>query len=172
MVYVHFTCWELFFIYLKHLPAKLYFPTNTHLGRKYPFSLCWGKRTFYCEKHISDKTSITKDIRHSCICLLHMLSLTRLFFTIHFYFTMQCLWAWISRTETVGVTFSQYSPACKKEPADSHPNFCSWANDTFFCQHAQDQYVILMRTHFAVPALNTMSEKNNFNFLLYNLPHD
>ena len=122
MVYVHFTCWELFFIYLKHLPAKLYFPTNTHLGRKYPFSLCWGKRTFYCEKHISDKTSITKDIRHSCICLLHMLSLTRLFFTIHFYFTMQCLWAWISRTETVGVTFSQYSPACKKEPADSHPN--------------------------------------------------
>ena len=26
------------------------------------------------------------------------------------------------RTETVGVTFSQYSPACKKEPADSHPN--------------------------------------------------
>ena len=29
------------------------------------------------------------------------------------------------RTETVGVTFSQYSPACKKEPADSHPNFYS-----------------------------------------------
>ena len=29
-----------FFLYLKHLPAKLYFPANTHLGRKYLFSLC------------------------------------------------------------------------------------------------------------------------------------
>ena len=154
-------------------------PANIHLGRNYPFSVCWGKHTFHCEKHISDKTSITKDIRHCCIfllfflCLLHMLSLTFLFFiVIHFYFTMQFLWAWISRTETVGVTFSQYSPACEKEPADSHPNFCSWANGTFFCQHAQDQYVILMRTHFAVPALNTMSEKNNFNFLLQDLLPD
>ena len=107
------------------------------------------------------------------IRLLHTLSLTFLFFiVIHFYFTMQFLWAWISRTETVGVTFSQYSPACEKEPADSHPNFCSWANGTFLCQHEQDQYVILMRTHFAVPALNTMSEKNNFNFLLQDLLPD
>ena len=30
------------------------------------------------------------------ICLLHMLSLTFLFFIIHFYFSMQFLWAWIS----------------------------------------------------------------------------
>ena len=29
-----------FFLYFKHLPAKLYFPANTHFGRKYPFSLC------------------------------------------------------------------------------------------------------------------------------------
>ena len=70
MVYVHFTCQELFFLYFKHLMAKLYFAANTHLGRKYPFSHFWGKRTFHCEKHISDKTSITKDIRHSCIFLL------------------------------------------------------------------------------------------------------
>ena len=41
MVYVHFTYSELvFFLYLKHLPVKLYFPANTHLGRKYLFSLC------------------------------------------------------------------------------------------------------------------------------------
>ena len=106
------------------------------------------------------------------ICLLHTLSLTFFFFIIHFYFTMQFLWAWISRTETVRVTFSQYSPACKKEPADSHPNFCSWANGAFFCPHAQDQCVILKRTHFAVPPLNTLSDKNDFNFLLYNLLHD
>ena len=34
----------------------------------------------------------------------------------------------------------------------------------FFCQHAQDQCVTLKRTHFAVPPLNTLSDKNNFNF--------
>ena len=86
MVYVHFTYSELFFLCLKHLPAKLYFPANTHLGRKYLFSLCWGKRTFYCEKHISDKTSITKDIRHYCIFLL---------FTSYVYKT-RCHWHFYS----------------------------------------------------------------------------
>ena len=99
------------------------------------------------------------------ICLLHMLSLTFLFFIIHFYFSMQFLWAWISHgTEPVGVTFSQYSPASKKEPADSRPNFYSWANGAFFCQHTKDQCVILKQTHFVVATLNTLSDKSNVNF--------
>ena len=59
-----------FFLYFKHLQAKLYFAANTHLGRKYPFSLFRGKRTFHCEKHISGKTSITNYIPHTCIFLL------------------------------------------------------------------------------------------------------
>ena len=143
----------------------------TRLRYKYPFALRWEKRTFHCEKHISDKTSITNDIPQSCIfllfisCLLHMLSLTFLFFIIHFYFSMQFLWAWISHgTEPVGVTFSQYSPASKKEPADSRPNFYSWANGAFFCQHTKDQCVILKQTHFVVATLNTLSDKSNVNF--------
>ena len=37
------------------------------------------------------------------------------------------------------------------------------------CQHAQDQCVILKQTQFTVPTLNTLSCKNNFNFLPYNL---
>ena len=83
MVYVHFTCQELvFFLYFKHLPAKLYFAANTHLGRKYPFSLFWGKRTFHCETHILDKTSITNYIPHTCIFLL---------FTSYVYYTC-CHW--------------------------------------------------------------------------------
>ena len=85
---------------------------------------------------------------------------------------MQFLWAWISRTETVGVTFLQNSPAYKKKSKDCHPNFYYWANGAFFCQYAQDQFVILKRTHLAVPSLNTLSDKNNLNFLLYNLLHD
>ena len=42
----------------------------TRLRYKYPFALRWEKRTFHCEKHISDKTSITNDIPQSCIFLL------------------------------------------------------------------------------------------------------
>ena len=75
-----------FFIYLKHLPAKLYLPANIHLGRNYPFFVCWGKHTFHCEKHISDKTSITKDIRHCCIFLL---------FISYVYYT-RCHWHFYS----------------------------------------------------------------------------
>ena len=36
---------------------------------------------------------------------------------------MQFLWTWISRTETVGVTFLQNSPAYKKKSEDCHPTF-------------------------------------------------
>ena len=178
MVYVHFTCWELFFIYLKHLPAKLYFPTNTHLGRKYPFSLCWGKRTFYCEKHISDKTSITKDIRQSCIFLLFFLYV---YYTCCHWHVYSLLFIFILLCNFYGhelVVLRQWGLRFHNIHLRAKRNLriaiqtCSWAYGTFFCQHARDQCVILKRTHFAVPALNTVSEKNNFNFLLYNLPHD
>ena len=125
IVYVHFTCWELFFRYFKHLPAKLYFAANTYLGRKYPFSLCWGKRTFHCQKHISDKTSTTKDIPHSCIfflfisyvyytcCHLHFYSLLFIFILLSNF-----LREWISRTETVGYVFAIFT-CVQKEPPDS-----------------------------------------------------
>ena len=66
------------------------------------------------------------------------------------------------RTETVGVTFSQYSPACKKEFADSHPNFYSWA--------ANDH--ISEANEFCSATTKHSVRKNNFNFLLYNLLHD
>ena len=78
----------------------------------------------------------------------------------------------ISRTETVGITFSQYSPAYKKNPRLGVQISIIEQMSLFFCQHAQDQCVILKRTHFAVPPLNTLSDKNNFNFLAYNLLHD
>ena len=39
----------------------------------------------------------------------------------------------------------------------------------FFCQHAQNQCDIVKRTHFAVPTPDTVSDKNNFKSLLYNL---
>ena len=66
------------------------------------------------------------------------------------------------RTETVGVTFSQYSPACKKEFADSHPNFYSWAAN----EHISEA------NEFCSATTKHSVRKNNFNFLLYNLLHD
>ena len=42
----------------------------------------------------------------------------------------------------------------------------------FFCQHAQDQCVLLKRTQFEVAPLNTLLYKNNFTFSPYNLVYD
>ena len=60
--------------------------------------------------------------------LLHTLSLTFLLI----FFNMQFLGAWISSPKIVGVTFfAIFTSACKKEPAESRPNFYSWANGAF-----------------------------------------
>ena len=53
--------------------------------------------------------------------------------------------------DVLGITFSQYSPAYKKKCKE----FIIGAS--FFRQHAQDQCVVLKRTHFAVPPLRHMS---------------
>ena len=159
--------------------AKLYFAANTHLGRKYPFSLFWGKRTFHCEKHISDKTSITNYIPHTCIFLLfisyvyytcshsHFNSLLFIFILLRNFYEhgLVVLRQWGLRLRNIHLR-------AKKEPADSRANFYSWANGAFFLPTC----VILKRTHFschfAVPALNRLSHKNNFHFLLHNFLHD
>ena len=143
MVYVHFTCQELFFLYFKHLTAKLYFAANTHLGRKYPFSLFWGKRTFHCEKHIPDKTSITDYIPYTCILLLfisyvyytrshwHFNSLLFIFILLRNFYEhgLVVLRQW-------GLRFRNIHLRAKKEPAGSRTNYYSWANGAFFCQDA------------------------------------
>ena len=156
MVYVHFTCWELFFIYLKHLPAKLYFPTNTHLGRKYPFSLCWGKRTFYCEKHISDKTSITKDIRHSCIFLLFFLYV---FYTCCHWHVYSLLFIFILLCNFYGhelVVLRQWGLRFHNIHLRAKRNLLI-AIQTFIPERQMSKF--LKRTNFAVPPPNTVSEK-------------
>ena len=154
-------------------------PANIHLGRNYPFSVCWGKHTFHCEKHISDKTSITKDIRHCCIFLLFI---SYVYYTrCHWHFYSSLLFIFILLCNFYGhglVVLRQWGLRFHNIHLRTKRNLqiaiqtCSWANGTIFCQHAQDQCVILKRTHFALPALNTVSEKNSFNFLLYNLLHD
>ena len=149
MVYVHFTCWELFFfVHIQLSTYRLNFtsPQIAILGSKYPFSLCWGKRTF----PFADQENIFQTKHRSpwifpiaSFPWQHTFVIDIFAFVIHFYFTMQLLRAWISRTETVGITFSQHSPADKKKSKDCRSNF------------AQDQCVILKRTHFAVPPLKT-----------------
>ena len=88
------------------------------LGSKYPFSLCWGKRTFHRVK----KRSFRQNIDHIGYSF-PFVYLIRLLHTLHwhfysllfiFYFTVQLLWAWTSRTETVMIPFLRYPPAYKK----------------------------------------------------------
>ena len=114
-----------FLSYFKHLPAKLYFAAVPILGCKYPFSLCWGKRTFHHRKDIFQTkhrshriSSIASFPFVYLIHLLHRLSLAFLFSIIHFYFILLrnfYWWAWISLTKIVEITFSQYSLAYKKK---------------------------------------------------------
>ena len=82
---------------------------------------------------------------------------------------MQFLWAWISSPETVGVTFSQYSPVrAKRNLRKAVLSKCrfflrAWAGSV---RHSEANAFCSATTQ------NTMSDKNNFNFLLYSLLHD
>ena len=165
MVYVHFTCWELFFIYLKHLPAKLYFPTNTHFPFVEENVLFIAKNIFQTKRRSQRIFAIAVYVYYTC-CHWHVYSLLFIFILLcNFYgHELVVLRQW-------GLRFHNIHLRAKRNLRIAIQT-CSWAYGTFFCQHARDQCVILKRTHFAVPALNTVSEKNNFNFLLYNLPHD
>ena len=138
MVYVHFTCQELFFYILSILWLNFtsqqipIWVANTH----FPFF-------FHCEKHISDKTSITNYIPHTCIFLLfisyvyytcshwHFNSLLFIFILLRNFHDhgLVVLRQW-------GLRFRNIHMRAKKEPADSRANFYSWANGAFFCQHA------------------------------------
>ena len=44
-----------FFLYLRYLPAKLYFPANNHLGRKYPFPFVEEKVLFIAKNLFQTK---------------------------------------------------------------------------------------------------------------------
>ena len=151
---MHFTCRELSFRYFKHLPAKLYFAANTH----FPFveeNVLFIAKNIFQTKHRPQRIF---PIAVFSFCLSHTFITHAVIyiFILYYSFLFYCPIFYGNGLVVLRqwVTFSQYSPACKKEPPDSDPNFYTWANGAFFPQHAQDQCVILLRTHFAVPALH------------------
>ena len=76
---------------------------------------------------------------------------------------MQFLQAWISRNETVGATFCNIHQLTKRNLCIAGQTFIIEKMALFFfCKHAQNQCDIVKRTHFAMPTLDTVSDKNNY----------
>ena len=70
------------------------------------------------------------------------------------------------------VTFSQYSPPCEREPADIAVQNDILEQMVFFYASMRHSEANSFQLSFAVPALNRLSDKNNFHFLVYNFLHD
>ena len=143
MVYVHFTCQELFFLYFKHLKAKLYSAANTHLGRKYPF-FPFLRKTYFSLR----KTYFRQNIDHQLYSpyLYFPFVISYVYYTCsHWHFNSLLFIFILLRNfhehglvvlRQWGLRFRNIHLRAKKEPADSRANFYSWANGAFFCQHA------------------------------------
>ena len=178
MVYVHFTCQELFFYILsiyrlnftsQQIPIWV---ANTH----FPF---FEENVLFIAKNIfqiKHRSPTIFPIPVFSFCLSHtfitLVAIDILIFYHSFLFTTQFLWARISRTETAGVTFSQYSPACKKEPADIAVQNFIREQMALFSASMRHSEANSFQLSFAVPALNRLSDKTNFHFLVYNFLHD
>ena len=80
----------------------------------------------------------------------------------------------MSCTETVGLlfNFANNHLLTKRRQRIGVKIFIIEQMALFFCQHAEDHCLFLKQTLFAVPPLKTLSYKNNFNLLPYNLLHD
>ena len=162
MVYVHFTVERFFFSYFNHLPAKRNVSANI-LGSKCPFwvantiFLLLRKTYFSSRKKRSFRQNID-DIGYSPKLFFFLLFISYVyysrfidFFILYhsFFFTMQLLWAWTSRTETVGSPFLQYPPAYKKNTILYGKK--SWDNLQTFRKLVKTNYclvIVYCCTHF------------------------
>ena len=176
MVYVHFTCWDLFsffhilsiyrlnltfhnfilFIFHKKRLHKHYIiqrcgegTSRSHkactrrppsqqiaiLGSKYPFSLCWGKRTFSWRKrkHIFILPFL---FFISYLYYRRLINIFILYYSLLFYCAFVTDMAGWVVLRQCRLLFFQYPPAYKKKSEDWRQNFYYWANGAFFYQRA------------------------------------
>ena len=70
------------------------------------------------------------------------------------------------------VTFSQYSPACKKRNLRIAVQTFILEQMALFSVSMRHSEANSFQLHFAVPALHRLSDTNNFHFLLYNFLHE
>ena len=148
------------FLYFKHQPAKLYFAANTHwvTNTLFPFveeNVLFIAKNIFQTKYRSQRV-FPKAVAVFSFCLSQTF-ITHVvidIFIINFFLLCNFYGHGLVVLRQWGLRFRNIH-LCVQKGTCGKP---SWANGAFFCEHGQDQRVILKRTHFAVPPLRTQCQ--------------